>query len=678
MTFPTLKDWLFSAKSFAAAALALAVAFRMDLAHPYWAVATVYITTQSSAGATQAKAIWRLAGTLAGGVFTVAVLPNLVNAPLMLSLAFALWISLCLTLSLLDPTPRAYAFMLAGYTAAMIGFPSVDAPGGIFDTAVARCEEIGLGILCAWLVHGVLFPLPSVPLLQAKLTTWLEDVARFGATSLQGRLGEDAFASERRRMARDGAALNALFQPARYELSGKAALLWLPVLHEQARQVPALITFIADRATALHTEDPQAHAAMRPLLADIAQWLADTARLAQAGAADLTARRLLDQIGRAGEAARSRASWAGVLQEGLAERLTELVNSWRACVTLSVRMLATEQTDALPPAPAIRSPGHTDPLLLALTGTATALSTLIGCAFWINTGWSGGASMPLMAAVVTCVFAQLDDPAPALMKFLFGAVLALSIAGLLLFAVLPAIDGLPLLLLVFAVLYLPIGAFQTVPAFASVAAAVTFFLPSMLGLEETYRADFVHFADSGAATLMGVTLALAVTRLVRSVGLAWRVQRLVEADRRDLLGLIEGKPGELRRIIAVMLDRFEALAARLGAVDGSEVGVVELADLRASLNVLRLREQVGSLAPGLQQLMTTALYAIGAELRGRGNATDTLTRIDSALAVAMAGPDRPARKAALSLAGLRLALFPAAQPPVPPLPFAEAIGSLAG
>ena len=202
MTFPSLKDWIFSTKSFAAGALALAVAFTLDLQHPSWALTTVYITAQPFAGATRAKAIWRLTGTFAAGAFAVAVVPNFVNAPPLLCMVFAIWIAACLMLSLLDPTPRSYAFMLSGYTAAIIGFPSVDAPEAIFDTAVSRCEEISLGILCAWLVHGVLFPRPGVPLLRQRLTAWMDGVARFGAASLRRPLDRGTFASERRRMAR--------------------------------------------------------------------------------------------------------------------------------------------------------------------------------------------------------------------------------------------------------------------------------------------------------------------------------------------------------------------------------------------------------------------------------------------------------------------------------------------
>jgi hypothetical protein len=39
--------------------------------------------------------------------------------------------------------------MLAGYTAAIIGFPSVNRPEAVFDVAQARVTEIVLGITCA-------------------------------------------------------------------------------------------------------------------------------------------------------------------------------------------------------------------------------------------------------------------------------------------------------------------------------------------------------------------------------------------------------------------------------------------------------------------------------------------------------------------------------------------------
>jgi uncharacterized membrane protein YccC len=664
---PSLKDWLFSAASFTAAALALFIAFSLDLDRPYWALTTVYITAQPFAGATRAKATWRLVGTLAGGVFTVAALPNLVDAPELLSLAFAGWIALCLACSLLDPTPRSYAFILAGYTAALIGFPSVDNPGAIFQTALSRCEEISLGIVCAWFVHGVLFPRQGVPILRQRLTAWMSDIARFGANSLQQRFDGDDFAAERRRVARDGAALNALYQQARYELIGPSALLWLPRLHERARLVPGLITFIGDRAAALRKEDAEAHAAMRPLLDDVAGWLAETARMSHPETADATAVGLLERIRLAGAGARRHKSWSSVLAEGIAARLTELVESWRECVSLGHRMLSAEPAGAPPPAEVVRTPGHTDPLLLALSCLAAALGIVVGCAFWIATGWKYGASVPTMAAVITCVLAQLDDPASLATKFIAGALLSTLAVGVLLFAVFPAIDGFPLLLVALGVLFLPVGAFQAVPAYGRTALAMAFFSPSLLSLQETYHADFAIFADSGAAVVLGAVLCVVVNRLVRSVGVEWRLQRFAAADRRDLLRLVEGQPGELRRIVNVMLDRFEALAARLTTGDARTFGVAELADVRASVNVLRLRELADRVPAAIWNVISASLKALGAEMRSRGDPAETLGCLDLALTTTIAAAEPSCREAALSLAGLRLALFPDAPRPSPPI-----------
>ena len=86
------------------------------------------------------------------------LVPNLVNIPELLCLALALWISGCLYFSLLDRTPRSYVLTLAGFTAAFVGFPLVNDPGTIFDFAVSRVEEIGLGIICAAMVSAVVLP----------------------------------------------------------------------------------------------------------------------------------------------------------------------------------------------------------------------------------------------------------------------------------------------------------------------------------------------------------------------------------------------------------------------------------------------------------------------------------------------------------------------------------------
>src|ERR1700704_6996452 len=119
---------IFALRTVAAAMLAFSIALMLDMPRPYWAMASVYITSNLFTGATYSKAVYRILGTLIGAAATIVLVPNLVNAPELLSLAIALWVGICLYLSLIDGTPRSYAFMLAGYTVALLGFPILSAP----------------------------------------------------------------------------------------------------------------------------------------------------------------------------------------------------------------------------------------------------------------------------------------------------------------------------------------------------------------------------------------------------------------------------------------------------------------------------------------------------------------------------------------------------------------------
>ena len=133
---------IFAFNCFAAAMLALFVGFSIGLPRPYWAMSTALIVSHPLSGAVRSKAIYRLFGTLLGAAVAIFLVPPLVDSPVLLSLAVSMWIGACLFVSLLDRTPRSYLMMLAGYTAAIIAFPSVNSPGNIFDIAVAPNKPV--------------------------------------------------------------------------------------------------------------------------------------------------------------------------------------------------------------------------------------------------------------------------------------------------------------------------------------------------------------------------------------------------------------------------------------------------------------------------------------------------------------------------------------------------------
>jgi uncharacterized membrane protein YccC len=170
--------------------LALSIAFWLDMPRPYWAMTSVYITSNPLTGATGSKAVYRMLGTLIGAAGTIALVPNLVNAPELLSLAIALWVGVFLYFSLIDGTPRAYVFMLSGYTVALLGFPIISAPELTFDIVSSRVQEIMLGIVCASVVSMLVMPQSVASALAAKADAWLADARRLGMDVLTGHGGD--------------------------------------------------------------------------------------------------------------------------------------------------------------------------------------------------------------------------------------------------------------------------------------------------------------------------------------------------------------------------------------------------------------------------------------------------------------------------------------------------------
>lgn len=196
------REWMFGVNCFVAAMLALYVSCSLGLDRPYWAMLTVYVTSQPLAGAVRSKALYRLLGTAVGATASILMVGSLYGSPELLSLALALWVGGCLFLSLLDRRPTSYLFMLAGYTAALIAFPNVGHPGNIFTLAALRVQEIGIGVVCAAFVHSIVFPRSVGAALTGQIRKMLADASRWSADALVGSPSHQC-AAERRRFAAD-------------------------------------------------------------------------------------------------------------------------------------------------------------------------------------------------------------------------------------------------------------------------------------------------------------------------------------------------------------------------------------------------------------------------------------------------------------------------------------------
>jgi uncharacterized membrane protein YccC len=264
---------VFSLKTFAAAMLAFSIALLLDMPRPYWAMASVYITSNPLTGATRSKALYRMVGTLIGAAGTIALIPNLVDAPELLSLAIALWVGVFLYFSLIDGTPRSYVFMLAGYTVALLGFPVVSTPQATFDIVVARVQEITLGIICASVVAKLVLPRSVASAITAHADTWLAGARRLGVDVLTGRGSNQERDNERIRLAAAASEIDQLGRHFDFEVATSANIAQdLQRLRQHMLSLLPLLGSIEDRKLALNSHD-EASARIDGICVRTALWL---------------------------------------------------------------------------------------------------------------------------------------------------------------------------------------------------------------------------------------------------------------------------------------------------------------------------------------------------------------------------------------------------------------------
>ncbi|WP_050386324.1 FUSC family protein [Bradyrhizobium pachyrhizi] len=656
-------DLIFALKTFAASMLALVIALAIDLPRPYWAMATVYITSQPLAGATSSKAFFRVIGTLVGASVTVALVPNLVNAPELLCLAIALWVGLCLYLSLLDGTPRSYVFMLGGYTVALIGFPSVADPGSIFDVALVRVEEISLGIICASLVSTVVFPRSVAPAVGGRIRSWLSDARRLSRDALLDRGTSETRRAQRLRLATDIVEIDTLATHVAYDrLADAGTVRGLGEVRLRMLMLLPIITSIEDRLAALGETALRRQPELQRLIGDLAAWIVDEDRQRQSGeqirAAIAERQSALDGI-----APRER-----IITISLLLRLRELVDISADCRALGDAITAGRDISTVPlafhPESGAAPVRHRDHGMALWSAAGAAVAILICCGLWIATGWADGASAPMMAAVACSFFAAQDEPARSIRAFGLFSLVAIVIVAIYQFALVPGISHVEVLIAALAPTFLLYGYLIARPKTAPVGMALAANTATLLALQSTYSADFASFANTSVAFFLGVVIAEIVTRIARGVGAEWIAKRLMTSSWQTLAIAAERRGhGDRAQFAGLMLHRLGLLVQRIAFISESDRRDADsLVQLRIGLNIIDLRRARYGLAAFTVRAIDDMLDDLAAAFRARADQAmpaELLSCIDAALTAVVKDPNERARDdALLGLVGIRRGLFP--------------------
>ena len=434
MTAPLAKHrppWLFAAKTTLAALLGLLVAFTFNLDQPQWTLLTVLIVSQPRRdGGILQKSFARIIGTFAGAALALLLVAVAAQQRVLFIGALAAWVGLCTFGSQYARGWGPYAFVLSGYTVAIVGIPGALAPGDAFYIAVARVTEISLGIICGAIVAHLVFPDRLAPALWRTLADARLNLGNYAVAMLH----TSATIAPRGELLGQAAAIEDLRCAAIFEdqdvrdRSDRIAYLNGTLIHFVGTAQLLGDHIEAPRPTAgSTTEDGRA---LAEAAAAIRAWQAGTIDAAELGQRLLQAQHEMTSAiqpteppSSDDEAARQLAL-SGTLKDFFAA-LMAFADAYEALA--STRLL---------PASRLRITYPNDADTAALTGLRAALGVALAGSFWILADWPSGTIAMILTAVAVARVATMGHQVP----------LALAASLIFAFALIPTFIVVDLLL----------------------------------------------------------------------------------------------------------------------------------------------------------------------------------------------------------------------------------------
>lgn len=520
---------------------------------PSWAAGTVWIVAQPERGMALSKAWFRVLGTLTGTCFALVLSALCIQVPELFLAGLALWIGLCTALATLTRNFRAYAMVLAGYTAVLVALGAASQPEHVFEIAISRFIYVCLGILCETVVTSVLAPGRAQQALDQRIRTAVAHVAQATGRALRGRLAPGA---EMQRLVGE---INGLETAAEYAAA-------------QSRDVRRHQGHVRQVMSNLLIELSAAHSASRRIART--PLFALTHRVAAARLAE--ARSLFDDVPPALAAGRERAMTERVqaLRQALAiemalpgegrdgpsrqsrfvlDRLDIMLRSLEQSLTNLIGLAA-------PPHGHGRAEHHRDWRAAGINGTRAAIAVGLASWFWIVSAWPEGSTFVVIVAVVCALFATQNNPSAGSIAFLKGTALATVPAFFANFVILPQMSGFPMLALGIApVLFVAgLGYFTRQ---AGMAAACAIFFWNMIAPENLTRQTASGYFNTAVTLLFAMAMAALVFNLILPPNPAGARQRLLRAILHDLGQPLRGQASSTHAWARRMADRIAQVGA---------------------------------------------------------------------------------------------------------------------
>lgn len=574
--------------------LALFVSFELDLINPMWSIGTVLIIANPYSGMVSSKCVYRVVGTIGGAVIALTLTPHLINTPWIFTVVLSLWVGFALYVSLLDRTPRSYAFMLAGYSTAMIVFNAITYIDqyNIFDIALARVIEISIGVISSAVVSATILPMHIGSAIKQRVIKTLKDTENLFANLLN----TDSQQNNTQLLAaitRDTTDIHALAVHLSYE-KGELHGMTKPLqemLH-QISMVVANLVALSERIKQLkELRFIETHAEkLQQLSAHVVQFLEQKDLIVDENILQLPDEFESDFA----SLMESASTHQQVLVAAMKMDVRHFISNVLAVKVLWQRIQQgnKEIPDNITPMTTKYPSLHRDHGVAIRGGISAVLITFIVTGVWIVSGWKAGFMMAQMGAVTACILTALDNPVPVLRIFIWGSIASAVLVFVYAFGIFPHVTtfwelGLVLLpMFLFAVsmmanqMLMPVG--------------MVLGINTMMGLNlhNAYSMDAVSYLDSSFAMILGVLVSLIVIDVVRAMSPDTSASRILALHYRAMRQAIYLPYGlDFKVHLRSMLDRIGILNSKMVQSDEIKTSIHQaLIESSSIVDLSRLQE----------------------------------------------------------------------------------------
>ncbi|NID16242.1 FUSC family protein [Luteibacter yeojuensis] len=611
--------WLFVAKTLLAIFVTGWIAMRLALPSPSTAMITTIIVANRQSGMVLAKSFYRALGTVAGAGAAIGIVAAFPQQRDLFLVALSLWLGVCAGGATLYRNFKAYAFVLAGYTAAVIVVPVIENPPGVFDSAVARLSEVLLGILVSGAISDVVFPSRVRDVLRRSARGQFSDFLGFVRGSMEGAIPRDAMENAHLRFVRAAVTLedlrsSVIFEDAETRARSNHLRLFNQRFMAASTSFQSLHHLInrLKRARRDRAADALVH-----LYAPLGEAL-EVPLEAGEGARVLLPRLLVARERMREDAVEVRAGFADEQDLRDFETGASLLLRFAGELYDYVDAASTLQAPRIVGGPVerVRFDRGNDYLGAGIATARTTLTMLVLGAFWIESAWPLGSSAMLIATIFAGLFAVTPNPTRVTRDVTYGYLIGMVLGFLCHFFVLTQLDGYGLM--VAGVLpFLVVGVMlQASQRWGGIGLGWALGLLYILAFKNHQVYDPAHFINDAIAQIVGLMSAVVSFIVIPSaIGSPWLRRRQLAALRGQVALAAEAPlPGLRHRFESVNHDLFSQVVAQTepGSADSRALIAWALAVHETGRALIELRHDMarGELPPTLRPYLEGVLATL--------------------------------------------------------------------